>query len=412
MAAIEATGGGKGRIAWVRATASALCAMLVGIGLARFAYGPLMPALIEARWFSPSEAAYLGAANLAGYLAGALLGRPLTARLPTALPIRSMMCLVALSFVACAAPVAFWWFFCWRFASGLAGGVLMVLAAPAVLPLVPAHRRGLASGIIFTGVGLGIAASGTIAPAVISLGLALTWVAIGSLCLGLTLIAWRGWPAAAPTTATLQPAAAAPEQGSNAAIRLIYVSYGLIAAALVPHMIFLVDFVARGLGLGLEVGSAIWVLFGAGAVLGPMVAGRLADWIGFGRSLRGAVFLLLACNLWLAVSPGLTEVAISSVLVGAFVPGITSLVLGRMHELPQDAGNQAGAWSIATIAFSIMQALAAYGFSYIFATTAGAYAPLFAIAAGAAVLSLVIEILVARLLHRPEATGARAESAR
>ena len=58
--------------AW-RATLSGLSATLVGIGLARFAYTPLIPALIAARWFDPAQAVYLGAANLAGYLAGALL---------------------------------------------------------------------------------------------------------------------------------------------------------------------------------------------------------------------------------------------------------------------------------------------------------------------------------------------------
>ena len=47
-----------------------LCATLVGIGLARFDYTPLIPALIAERWFTPSAAAYLGAANLAGYIAG------------------------------------------------------------------------------------------------------------------------------------------------------------------------------------------------------------------------------------------------------------------------------------------------------------------------------------------------------
>jgi hypothetical protein len=63
-----------------RATLAGLCALLVGIGLARFAYTPLIPALIDAQWFSAAQAAYLGAANLAGYLAGALLGRRLAAR--------------------------------------------------------------------------------------------------------------------------------------------------------------------------------------------------------------------------------------------------------------------------------------------------------------------------------------------
>jgi hypothetical protein len=53
------------RSAW-RATLSGFSASLVGIGLARFAYTPLLPAIIGARWFAPSSAAYLGAANLAG----------------------------------------------------------------------------------------------------------------------------------------------------------------------------------------------------------------------------------------------------------------------------------------------------------------------------------------------------------
>src|SRR4029078_5193674 len=56
----------------LRATVAALCGNLVGIGLARFGYTPLIPALIAAGWFRPSDAVYLGAANLAGYLAGAL----------------------------------------------------------------------------------------------------------------------------------------------------------------------------------------------------------------------------------------------------------------------------------------------------------------------------------------------------
>src|SRR5690242_3783640 len=64
-----------------RATLAGLAATLVGVGLARFAYTPLLPALIAAGWFPPASAAYLGAANLAGYLAGALVARTLAARI-------------------------------------------------------------------------------------------------------------------------------------------------------------------------------------------------------------------------------------------------------------------------------------------------------------------------------------------
>src|SRR5215813_2191388 len=96
-----------------RATVSGLCATLVGIGLARFAYTPLIPVVITAAWFTPAQADYLGAANLAGYLAGALIARPLAARLRTARALRLMMLLAAVAFFACAVPLSFAWFFVW-----------------------------------------------------------------------------------------------------------------------------------------------------------------------------------------------------------------------------------------------------------------------------------------------------------
>src|SRR3954463_12058548 len=154
----------------LRATVAALCANLVGIGLARFGYTPLIPALIAAGWFRPSAAVYLGAANLAGYLAGALGARWLAARTGAATTLRTAMALTAASLFACAFPLGFAWFFVWRFLSGATGGVLMALAAPVVMPIVPADRRGLAGGAIFTGVGLGIAASGTLVPGLIAVG--------------------------------------------------------------------------------------------------------------------------------------------------------------------------------------------------------------------------------------------------
>src|SRR6476660_8805019 len=80
------------RPVWVSAVAG-LCASLVGLGLARFAYTPLIPALISAKWFSPADAVYLGAANLAGYLAGALIARDLGARFGAVRALRGMMLL-------------------------------------------------------------------------------------------------------------------------------------------------------------------------------------------------------------------------------------------------------------------------------------------------------------------------------
>src|SRR5438046_829401 len=229
----------------LRATMAALSANLVGIGLARFGYTPLIPALIAAGWFAPSAAVYLGAANLAGYLAGAIGARAIAARTGTPALLRGSMLLTGASLVACALPLGFGWFFVWRFLSGGTGGVLMALAAPAVMPMVRAERRGVAGGAIFTGVGLGIAASGTLVPALMQWGLPETWFGLAALALALTLLAWNSWPAAAPNLALT--AERRPTGAPARALRALYLEYALNAVGLVPHMVFLVDFVARGL---------------------------------------------------------------------------------------------------------------------------------------------------------------------
>jgi predicted MFS family arabinose efflux permease len=384
-------------IAHWRAISAGLCANLVGVGLGRFAYTPLIPALIAAHWYSPSSTVYLGAANLAGYLAGALSAQPIATRAGAAPALRAMMAVASAAFFACAFPLSLGWFFVWRFAAGVAGGALMALAAPAVLPHVSPARRGLASGAIFTGVGLGIAASGTLVPLLIPAGLVQTWFGLGALALLLTAISWGGWPCEGQPARRLP--SAAPRR--HPVLIALYVEYALNAVGLVPHMIFLVDFVARGLGRGLVIGAQYWVLFGIGAMLGPLANGRLADRIGFAAALRLALFIQAVCVALLAFSATPVSLSISSFVTGAMVPGVVPLVLGRVHDLiPHNADQQRSAWGLCTTAFALGQAAAAYGFSYVFARAGGAYQALFALGAAALAAALVIDLIGTRLPTR------------
>ncbi len=378
-----------------RATLAGLCATLVGIGLARFAYTPLIPALIEARWFSPADVVYLGAANLAGYLAGALCARPMAARVPAPTVLRAMMLLACACAFACAMPLSVLWFFVWRFASGISGGVLMVLAASTVMPHVPPSRQGLAGGVIFTGVGLGIVLSGTLVPLLLEFGLVETWLALGALSLLLTLVSWSGWPSAPPVTAA---PAAQPRWKPSRLLKALYVEYALVAAGLVPHMVFLVDYVVRGLGQSLEAGAVFWVLFGLGAMVGPVLAGHIGDRIGFGLALRWSFLVQAAAVGWLAFAGDSVALIVSSFVIGAFVPGVVPLVLGRVRELTPPGGAQTAAWSLATAAFALGQAGAAYGFSFLFAVTGG-HLLLFQLATGTFLLALAIDLVVTRRDH-------------
>jgi len=390
--------GSTSQSTWRYATAG-LSASLVGLGLARFSYTPLIPALIAAKWFSASDVVYLGAANLAGYLAGALAARAVADRIGAVHALRAMMLLATLSFFASSAPVSFTWFFAWRFLSGLTGGIIMVLAASVVMPHISAARRGIVGGVIFAGVGLGVAASGTLVPLLLQQGLQQSWYGLGALSALLTLASWWNWPAEAKTDAA--PLHHAKHHHASTAARALLVQYGLNAVALVPHMVFIVDFVARGLGQGIAAGSRYWVLYGLGAILGPLVTGHLGDRAGFGPALRAAFLIEAAAVLLPTVSTAPVSLIVSSVVVGGFTPGIVPLVLGRIHELvPHSSEQQRATWSHATTSFALFQAAAAYGFSWIYAQTGGDYLVLFGLGGGAAVLALAIDLGLALIVPR------------
>ena len=378
-------------IAW-RAVFSALCAVLVGVGLARFAYAPLVPALITENWFDPAEAGYLGAANFAGYFAGAAAASSIARYLGPRSAVRLMMLLASASFFACAAPLPFLWFFAWRFASGLSGGVLMVLAATTVLPLIAPARRGLASGLIFTGVGVGIAAAGTMVPVLMRAGLAETWIALGAVALLATFAAWGGWPASREQTLPPLPSPSSSASIKSRAFAAMLGIYALAAIALVPHMVFLVDYVARGLGAGLAAGSMYWVLFGLGALVGPVCAGRIGDRIGFRSALRVVLALETLAILLPAASGHPLSLGVSSVLVGAFVPGVAPLILGRVDELTRSNEDRRHAWAKATMAFAAGQAAGGFLFSFVFAQSGGSYALLFGLGSAALALSFVTSL--------------------
>ena len=169
------------------------------------------------------------------------------------------------------------------------------------------------------------------------------------------------------------------------------------AFGLVPHMIFLVVFVVRGLGQGLDAGASYWVLFGLGAIVGPLLSGHLADRLGFRTALRLAYGLQAAAVLAPSLDHSAPTLIVSSLIMGASTPGIVPLVLGRVHEL---AGHhpeaQRAAWRAATTAFACAQALAGYVMAFLLARTGGAYALLFELGSGSVMLALVVDVLANR----------------
>ena len=377
------------RAATGRAIFAGLCASLVGIGLARFAYTPLIPPMIEAHWFVASDVVYLGAANLVGYLVGALLGRPLARRYGARPTLRAMMLLTSLAFFACAFPWSVGWFFVWRLLSGVSGGVIMVLAASSVLPHVPTARKGMASGAIFLGIGVGIAMSGTLVPLLLDVGMRATWLGLGMLSLLLTLASWACWPHVAHTHPPVGYAAMTIELAARSELLLLYVQYALMAVGLVPLMMFLVDYVARGLGWGSHEAALFWIVYGVGAMIGPMAYGWMSDRLGAAATSHLMTWLQIGAVGAMMFSSHHLVLMLATLVVGSYPPGVPPITLARVHRiLPGDAHGQNIVWSKATTVFALTQALAGYGYSYLFAQSGGDHRILMGV--GAAALGIII----------------------
>jgi predicted MFS family arabinose efflux permease len=237
-------------------------------------------------------------------------------------------------------------------------------------------------------------------PLLFRFGLGPTWEGLGLLSLLVTVLAWGGWPKAA-TPPVPDPQRHDRSAASNAALRALYVEYGLNAVGLVPHMIFLVDFIARGLGQGLAAGARYWVVFGLGAVAGPILAGYLADRVGFRAALRLAFLAQALAIALVALTEHPVALIASSAFVGAAVPGVVPLALGRVQELVEDDRGRKAAWSLCTAAFALGQAIAAYVFACVFERSDGGYLPLFAAGAGALLLALAIDLVWPRTPRVP-----------
>lgn len=362
-----------------------LCALLVGIGFARFGYTPLIPVLIERDWLSAADAAYLGATNLAGYVGGSLLAASLARLLPVATLTRSAMVLTGVSLLACALPWGFAWFAPWRFLAGFTGGILMVAAVPLMLARAPATHRARSNGIVFTGVGIGVIASGTLVPALAIHGPMPIWLGLGLLTLILAALTWRQWgiePVAIPVQSGAAP------RNFTLPVALLLAAYTIDSAGFVPHTVFWADYIARGLARGVAAGGLFWVFFGIGALCGPLLAGLIAERFGFYRSIVGVLLVKSAAVSIPLFSTHPVALAVSAITVGAFTPGISALASGRVAELVGFAAHRQ-VWGWLTGGFALSSAAVGYAFSYLFDRT-GSYNLLFALGAAGLFIAMLL----------------------
>jgi predicted MFS family arabinose efflux permease len=214
----------------------------------------------------------------------------------------------------------------------------MVLSLSVIAETAPASRRPTAASFMFAGVGLGILMSAVIVPALVARGLDVAWAGLAVAGAIAAVIAVWGWQAA-PDTSTAPPPVAAAGGAEHNSLRsgrmqALLLAHALFSMGIVPHTLYWVDYLARGLGLGLVVGGFYWSVVGVFAILGPILTALLARWVGTAQALfigfLALAFGIAAPALW----PSTAFLLVSSMVFGA-QPGLSSLMAARVRDLAE-----------------------------------------------------------------------------
>lgn len=358
---------------WLRYALGAQAGLLVGMGLGRFGYSPMIPALIQTGALAEAEAGYVGALNLGGYVIGALVTSRLRRRFHEAWILRVCLVLALLSLVASIPPWGFVWLAFWRLLVGILVAVMMVLGIAYVTRFAPPERTALATSISFTGVGMGIFFSAAGLPWLLELGLAWAWggsAVVGALGVGLGLWAWSGAPRLEPPGAEGEtPPAPIPLDGKK-----LVAAQAMFSVGLIPHSIYWVDYIVRGLGAPMSEGALQWSLVGLGALLGTVLWGRVADRIGLNAGLV-AVFAALSASIILPVLlPGAAIIIVSSLVFGS-QPGSSAVIASRAQRAMGEA-SMVPLWRWMVVSVGTAQIIGGIGLVELFNRT-GDYRPVF-----------------------------------
>ena len=350
---------------WLRSVRLAL-GTTAALGLARFAYGLLVPAMRDELGWSLAKAGTLTTANSLGYLVGALAAGPLARRLSETAAFRLGMVLAAAALAANAATGSYPLLLLTRAAAGVSGALVFI--AGGVLASRAAASRGspLPVSIYFAGAGLGIAVSGTVIPPLLSHHP------------GRWPLAWAGLAAAAGPGAGADRAGAAPANGNGVAAPLadwrpvaamwrVSVAYLLFAAGYIAYITFLSAYLTAHHASVTQV-AVTWAALGVAAIAEPVLWSRpLRAWPG-ARALAAAMAALSAAAAVAIISADPAVVIVSAIGYGVSFLVVPAAITGLVHAAVPRPN-----WTAALAAFTVVFAVGQMAGPYLAGLLADSY---------------------------------------
>ena len=340
VSAVDVGGVGWGQMVRLAlGTASAL-------GLARFAYGLILPAMRSELGWSLAQAGGLTTANALGYLLGALAAAHVAHRLTVAATFRLGMVLTAAALAATAVTGNYAVLLLTRAAAGLAGALVFITGGVIASHTAARARSAAPLAVYYAGAGLGIVVSGAAIPALLGHHPGrwqLAWVGLAAAGCIATVISWTA------ARGNYDTGAAATLAGAGTVVRLWQpaLAYLLFSAGYIAYITFLSAYLTSEHASVAQI-TLTWTVLGIAAVASPALWSRpIGNWP---RASALAVLLAALSAAAVAALAG-TPLAVtgSAAGYGATFLAVPAAVTGLIRT-----ATRPGEWTGALAAFTVV----------------------------------------------------------
>jgi MFS family permease len=321
------------------------------MGIGRFAFTPVLPMMQVDRGLSVAAGAWLASANYLGYLVGALA----VMRMHMQATIGIRIALLAIGVVTIAMgftnELALWLLL--RAIAGVASAWVLIHASAWSLERLAALHRPRLSGMVFAGVGAGIAAAGGICIVLMhaKASSAQAWIVLGALSLALTAVVWRTFSPEMDAAKKAAPPARTALTWDRESLRLV-LCYGVFGFGYIIPATFLPVMARQAIHDPLVFGWS-WPVFGAAALASTLVAAALPQSLGNRRLWIGSQLLMAIGVALPVVWPGIAGIMLAALFVGGTFMVTTMVAIREAREV--GGPNATGLIAAMTAAFAIGQ---------------------------------------------------------
>lgn len=378
----------------LRVLTAGILSLILLLGIARFAYTPILPIMQNQAGLGVVAAGWLATINYVGYLCGAIIASQIGNMVLKDKLYRLGLIVAVLTTVGMGMTTNVWLWSLLRFFAGLSSAAGLLLASALIMNWLIRHDFRSELGIHFSGLGLGIAVCAIVVEILNHyFSWDQQWYILSALGVLILIPAWAWLPPPDTSSVTKGGGAMTDNPPSPMFLRIFMLAYFCAGIGYVVSATFIVAIVDALPGLA---GKGAWVFMVLGLAAAPacMIWDLVARRTGDINALILAAILQIVGIMLPILSHSLLAALIGAVLFGGTFIGLVSLVLsmaGRYY--PTRPAKMMGKM---TISYGLAQIIAPLVVGWI-AKGSGGYEEGLYLAAGAMVVAVGLLLWLRRI---------------